>query len=143
MGKGAKERMVPLTGAAREAIAAWLPHRPAWFAKGRKESRWLFPSPTAAEGHLTRDGFAQMLTEIGVRAGIAPSRLSPHVLRHSFATHLLAHDADLRSVQQMLGHADISTTEIYTHVLDERLKALVNRAHPLAGLALPGVGRKG
>lgn len=136
MGKGSKERLVPLTNKAREAITAWLPHRPAYYPKGAKQSRWLFPSPTAKDGHLTRDGFAKMLAEIGVAAGIPPSRLSPHVLRHSFATHLLAHDADLRSVQQMLGHADIATTEIYTHVLDERLRALVERAHPLAGLSL-------
>lgn len=142
MGKGSKERMVPLTPPARRAITAWLPHRKGFLRKGTKESRWLFPSPTAKDGHLTRDGFAKMLTEMGIRAGIEPSRLSPHVLRHSFATHLLAHDADLRSVQQMLGHADISTTEIYTHVLDERLKSLVNRAHPLAGLSLPGVVKR-
>jgi len=136
MGKGAKERMVPLNIKAREAIAAYLPHRPRFLPKGVKDSRWLFPSPTAKGGHLTRDGFAKMLAEIAVRAGLDPARISPHVLRHSFATHLLTHEADLRSVQQMLGHADISTTEIYTHVLDERLRALVNRAHPLAGLSL-------
>ncbi len=138
MGKGSKERMVPLTPAAVRAIAAWLPHRAAYFPRRRKDSPWLFPSPTAAEGHLTRDGFARLLGEVGVRAGISPSRLSPHVLRHSFATHLLARDADLRSVQQMLGHADIATTEIYTHILDERLKHLVQTAHPLAWLTLPG-----
>jgi integrase/recombinase XerD len=142
-GKGGKDRMVPLTPAARAAVVAWLPHRKAYLPKGRKDSRWLFPSATATEGHLTRDGFAKMLAEMGRDAGLEPARLSPHVLRHSFATHLLAHDADLRAVQQMLGHADITTTEIYTHVLDERLKALVDRAHPLAGLTLPGIGRKG
>lgn len=135
MGKGSKERQVPLTQAARAAILDWLPHRAAFLPKGKTESqsRWLFPSATAADGHLTRDGFTRLLAEVAVRAGISPSRVSPHVLRHSFATHLLAHDADLRSVQQMLGHADIATTEIYTHVLDERLKRLVNNAHPLAG----------
>lgn len=141
MGKGRKERIVPLTAAARQAVTAYLPHRPRFLPKNKPHSKWLFPSPTAAEGHLTRDGFARMLADIGVRAGIAPSRLSPHVLRHSFATHLLAHDADLRSVQQMLGHADIATTEIYTHVLDERLKALVQTAHPLAR-PIPGKGAK-
>jgi len=135
-GKGSKERMVPLTPAAGRAISAWLPHRAAYFPRRRKDSPWLFPSPTAAEGHLTRDGFFRMLAEIGVRAGISPSRLSPHVLRHSFATHLLARDADLRSVQQMLGHADIATTEIYTHILDERLKHLVQTAHPMAWMTL-------
>ena len=139
-GKGNKDRLIPLTEAAREAVKAWLPHRAGWLppmgAKSRRlAERFLFPSPTAREGHLTRDGFAKMLGMLGLKAGLQPSRLSPHVLRHSFATHLLAHNADLRSVQQMLGHADIVTTEIYTHVLDERLSALVNAAHPLAGLA--------
>lgn len=137
MGKGAKERKVPLTEAAREAVVAWLPHRAAFLPDGAKNTKmWLFPSPTAASGHLTRDGFARLLAEVAARAGLSPSQVSPHVLRHSFATHLLAHDADLRSVQQMLGHADIATTEIYTHILDERLKSLVQTAHPLAGLSL-------
>ncbi|MFA7429154.1 MAG: site-specific tyrosine recombinase XerD [Rhodospirillaceae bacterium] len=136
MGKGSKERMVPLTPAAMRAVLDWIPHRAAFVRSGKKANDvpWLFPSTTSAEGHLTRDGFSRMLTEVGVRAGISPSRLSPHVLRHSFATHLLAHDADLRSVQQMLGHADIATTEIYTHVLDDRLIKLVQDAHPLAAL---------
>jgi integrase/recombinase XerD len=129
-GKGAKERMVPIGEPARQAVAEWLPHREAALPR-RTASKWLFPS-TGAAGHLTRDGFAKMLAELAAAAGIDPLRLSPHVLRHSFATHLLAHGADLRQVQQMLGHADIATTQIYTHVLDERLKALVNRAHPLA-----------
>ncbi|GAB3445144.1 site-specific tyrosine recombinase XerD [Insolitispirillum peregrinum] len=139
MGKGSKERMVPLTTAAQQAIQDWLPHRPATLPGGKtrkKAEKFLFPSPTAQAGHLTRDGFYKMLAEIGERAGLPAERLSPHVLRHSFATHLLAHDADLRSVQQMLGHADIATTEIYTHVLDERLQSLVAASHPLAG----GVG---
>lgn len=137
MGKGAKERMVPITTAAREAIDDWLPVRSATLPRGKtraKADTFLFPSPTARDGHLTRDGFFKMLREIGERCGIEPSRLSPHVLRHSFATHLLAHDADLRSVQQMLGHADIATTEIYTHVLEHRLTSLVRAAHPLAAL---------
>jgi integrase/recombinase XerD len=135
MGKGSKERMVPLTAAARLAIDDWLPHRPATLPRGKARGladKFLFPSPTARDGHLTRDGFYKMLQEIGSRCGLAPERLSPHVLRHSFATHLLAHDADLRSVQQMLGHADIATTEIYTHILPDRLTSLVARAHPLA-----------
>ncbi len=135
-GKGSKERMVPIGEPARKAVAAWLPLRDAAMPR-RSASKWLFPSD-AAEGHLTRDGFTKMLAELAGAAEIAPSRLSPHVLRHSFATHLLSHGADLRQVQQMLGHADISTTQIYTHVLDERLKALVNRHHPLAGLGKVG-----
>jgi len=136
-GKGGKERMVPLTEPAIEALAAYytggarrafLPGRGA----RRAESPWLFPSRARA-GHLTRARFAQLLKELAVDAGIDPARVSPHVLRHSFASHLLARGADLRSLQQMLGHADISTTQIYTHVLEERLKALVNDVHPLAG----------
>ncbi len=139
-GKGNKDRLIPLTEAARVAVKAWLPHRAGWLppagAKTRRlAERFLFPSPTAREGHLTRDGFAKMLNGLGLVAGISPARLSPHVLRHSFATHLLAHNADLRSVQQMLGHADIVTTEIYTHVMDERLSSLVKAAHPMAGLS--------
>lgn len=131
-GKGNKERMVPLTDAARAAVRDWLPVREEMLGEKRaKLNRWLFPS-RGRDGHLTRDGFTKMLDDIAVAAGIPPSKVSPHVLRHSFASHLLAHGADLRSVQQMLGHADISTTQIYTHVLDERLKQLVNEHHPLA-----------
>ena len=95
-----------------------------------KDSRWLFPS-RGASGHLTRHRVGQLLKELAREAGIDPARVSPHVLRHAFASHLLDHGADLRSVQKMLGHADISTTQIYTHVLDERLKALVRDHHPL------------
>lgn len=124
-GKGSKERMVPLGEAARAAIKAWLDVRQP------KASRWLFPG-NGDSGHFTRTGFAKMLDDLAVAAGVPPSRVSPHVLRHSFASHLLAHGADLRSVQQMLGHADIATTQIYTHVLDERLKSLVEHHHPLA-----------
>ncbi len=134
-GKGGKERMVPLSLPAQEAIEAWLPVRPQFMAND-KNSPWLFPSKSAKEGHLTRGMFALQLKELAVDAGLSVSAVSPHVLRHAFASHLLAHDADLRSVQQMLGHADISTTQIYTHVLDERLKSLVRNFHPLAnGLA--------
>jgi integrase/recombinase XerD len=125
-GKGSKERMVPLSQPARDAIKVWLAVRP-------KASRWLFPSH-GVTGHLTRSGFAKLLLKIAGQAGLDIRTVSPHVLRHSFATHLLAGGADLRSVQQMLGHADIATTEIYTHVLDEARTELVNRAHPLAGL---------
>lgn len=130
-GKGGRERMVPLNDPARQAIEAWLPHR-ATFIAGGGMSPSLFPSPRARSGHLTRDRFLVALKELAQRAGLDPSAISPHVLRHAFASHLLAHDADLRSVQQMLGHADISTTQIYTHVLDERLKSLVQTHHPLA-----------
>ena len=129
-GKGAKERLVPLTGKARDAIAAWKEVRGKFLAKGA-DSKWLFPS-NGKEGHLTRQRFGQMLKELAVLSGISPSKVSPHVLRHAFASHLLAHGADLRAVQQMLGHADISTTQIYTHVLNERLVRLVGEKHPLA-----------
>jgi integrase/recombinase XerD len=130
-GKGGRERMVPLSLPAQEAIEVWLPIRPQFIAKDQS-SPWLFPSKTAKEGHLTRGMFALLLKELAIGAGLSVSAVSPHVLRHAFASHLLAHDADLRSVQQMLGHADISTTQIYTHVLDERLKSLVRNFHPLA-----------
>lgn len=134
-GKGNKERMVPVGEAALGALTAYLPVRESYIPKSMKASRWLFPSD-AREGHLTRAGFAVMLKEMAVAAGISPARVSPHVLRHSFATHLLANGADLRSLQQMLGHADISTTQIYTHVLDERLRRLVADNHPLANMKL-------
>jgi integrase/recombinase XerD len=122
--------MVPLTGAAMAAITAYKGVRGAFLAAGGT-SPHLFPSRSEA-GHLTRRRFAQLLDETARDAGIDPARVSPHVLRHAFATHLLDHGADLRSVQQMLGHADISTTQIYTHVLAERLRALVEAHHPLA-----------
>jgi integrase/recombinase XerD len=131
-GKGGRERMVPLTAPARAALDAWIAVRHVFLAPGA-HSPWLFPSKTAREGHISRERFAEMLKELAAAAGIDPARVSPHVLRHAFASHLLAHDADLRSVQQMLGHADISTTQIYTHVMDERLKSLVTNHHPLAG----------
>jgi integrase/recombinase XerD len=133
-GKGGKERMVPLTDPAIDALANYLKVRDHFTppAAGRT-SPWLFPSRSRS-GHLTRVRFGQLLKEVAAGAGIPPSRVSPHVLRHSFASHLLAHGADLRSLQQLLGHADISTTQIYTHVLDARLRALVEEAHPLARL---------
>ncbi len=134
-GKGGRERMVPLSGPAREALAAWLALRDteeaARRSKGARPSPWLFPS-RGKQGHLTRIAFYQALKALAVQAGLDPERISPHTLRHAFATHLLANGADLRAIQQLLGHADISTTEIYTHVLDERLKALVLEKHPLA-----------
>jgi len=128
VGKGGRERLVPLTEPARLASDAYLA---ALDKSGRDTRRWLFPS-AAAQGHLTRQRFAQDLKAVAARAGLRSEKISPHVLRHAFASHLLAHGADLRSLQQMLGHADISTTQIYTHVLDERLKQLVNDHHPLA-----------
>ncbi|HVX36450.1 MAG TPA: site-specific tyrosine recombinase XerD [Hyphomicrobium sp.] len=124
-GKGGRERLVPLNAAARNALDRFLE------VSGRFDnSEWLFPSKSAS-GHMTRQGFAQDLKEVAGEAGISADRISPHVLRHAFASHLLDRGADLRAVQQLLGHADISTTEIYTHVLQERLKALVNTHHPL------------
>ncbi|UCH76096.1 MAG: site-specific tyrosine recombinase XerD [Rhodospirillales bacterium] len=130
-GKGGKERLVPLTAKARRALAAYKAARTDFLSPGVNESRWLFPSSGNA-GHLTRQRFGQMLKELAAAAGIDPTKVSPHVLRHAFASHLLAHGADLRAVQQMLGHSDISTTQIYTHVLNERLARLVAEKHPLA-----------
>ena len=129
-GKGGKERVVPLSLPSREALAAYLACR-SGFLPQQKPSRWLFPS-RSAEGHLTRQRCGQLLKELAVTAGLDPALLSPHVLRHAFASHLLDHGADLRSVQQMLGHADIATTQIYTHVQSARLRRLVESAHPLA-----------
>ncbi len=128
-GKGGKERMVPLNQAAKHAMAEYLKLR----AENERDtqSKWLFPS-FGEQGHLTRQHFARELKALGTSSGIAPERLSPHVLRHAFASHLLHNGADLRVVQTLLGHADISTTQIYTHVLEERLKALVRDLHPLA-----------
>jgi integrase/recombinase XerD len=126
-GKGGRERLVPLTEAARKATAAYLE----WLdARGGATSAWLFPSLSEA-GHLTRQAFARDLKDVAIKAGIAPGRISPHVLRHAFASHLLQNGADLRSVQQLLGHADVATTQIYTHVLDERLASMVRDLHPL------------
>lgn len=127
-GKGGKERMVPLSEPARRALEDWMVHRATMV--GDAHNKWLFPTG-AAEGHLTRQRFAQILKEIAVEAGLDRRAVSPHVLRHAFASHLLANGADLRSVQQMLGHADISTTQIYTHVLEERLRSTVLHHHPL------------
>lgn len=130
-GKGGKERLVPLSEPAIDALAAYLKIRDRFVGKNKKTSPAVFPS-RGSSGHLTRARFGQLLKELALEAGIPPQKVSPHVLRHSFASHLLAHGADLRSLQQMLGHADIATTQIYTHVLDERLKQLVATAHPLA-----------
>jgi integrase/recombinase XerD len=129
-GKGDKERLVPLGEAARAAVAGWLPER-ARLLGPKRTSPYLFPSHGDA-GHLTRQRLGQLLKTVAATAGLDRAKVSPHVLRHAFATHLLNRGADLRSVQAMLGHADISTTQIYTHVLDARLKSLVETHHPLA-----------
>ena len=134
-GKGGKERLAPVSAAARRAIDAYLAVRESFLTVGAGEggmiSRFLFPS-RGKTGHVTAARFAQLIKELAAEAGIAPERVSPHVLRHAFATHLLAGGANLRAVQSMLGHADITTTEIYTHVAQDRLKDLVFASHPLA-----------
>jgi integrase/recombinase XerD len=129
-GKGDKDRVVPIGDPARLAIASWLHVRAGALAEDQP-SRFLFPS-RGRTGHLTRQRFAQLLKEMALAAGIDSARVSPHVLRHAFASHLLEAGADLRSVQLMLGHADIATTQIYTHVLPETLRSLVEDKHPLA-----------
>lgn len=135
-GKSGKERMVPLSSPAREALVKWLAIRDRAEETARAQFRappgkHLFPARGIA-GHMTRQAFHGLLKDLALVAGLPPAKVTPHVLRHAFATHLLAGGADLRAIQTMLGHADISTTEIYTHVLDERLKALVLTHHPLA-----------
>lgn len=140
-GKGNKERLAPLNAHARAAIAAWLEVREDFLPKGTKTSPFLFPS-RGADGHITRRRCHQLLKDLAIRAGIDPEKLSPHVLRHAFATHLVEGGADLRSVQTMLGHADIATTQIYTHVAKDRLQSVVSSAHPL-GRAKKGGKRSG
>jgi integrase/recombinase XerD len=130
-GKGGKDRLVPVSEPARQALEAYLGVRKRFIGAG-KSSPFLFPSPGSRLGYLTRQRFAQLLKERAALAGIDPAKVSPHVLRHAFATHLLDHGADLRAVQKMLGHADIATTEIYTHVARERLQRVVKSHHPLA-----------
>ena len=130
-GKGGKERLAPLNTAAREAIKAWLIARDAARPPKAPDSVWLFPSH-GKTGHLTPRRFAQLLDQAAITANIDPARVSPHVLRHAFATHLLEGGADLRVVQTLLGHADISTTQIYTHVATDRLSQVVHSKHPLA-----------
>ena len=127
-GKGDKERLVPVSDPARSAVAEWLVVRPAG-------SQWLFPS---GKSHLSRVRLFQMIKELAAQAGLSPDRISPHVLRHAFATHLLEGGADLRALQMLLGHADISTTEIYTHVDRKRLVELVNARHPLVDVRRRG-----
>src|SRR6187551_2226606 len=133
-GKGNKERLVPLNEASRQAMADYLAAMEALKPENKKNavaSKWLFPS-FGESGHLTRQHFARDLKELAAASGLAPRLVSPHVLRHAFASHLLHNGADLRIVQTLLGHTDISTTQIYTHVVEERLKSLVRDLHPLA-----------
>jgi len=130
-GKGGKERLAPLNDTARAAIKAYIAARPKFLPKGDKANPWLFPSRGKA-GRLTPRRFAQVLDEAAADAGIDPERVSPHVLRHAFATHLLEGGADLRVVQKLLGHADIATTQIYTHVASDRLREVMATKHPLA-----------
>lgn len=130
-GKGGRERFVPLNPSARQAVADYIEIRP-HFLPGGEPSPWLFPS-SAKEGHLTRQRFGQLLKELAVGAGLDFRKISPHTLRHSFATHLLGGGADLRVIQELLGHADISTTQVYTHVQQDKLAELVAAHHPLSG----------
>lgn len=137
-GKGGKERMVPLSQSARRALNNWLRLRddqPAASPLGKllagRGGKWLFPAASST-GHMTRQSFHSLLGQIAVMAGVAPDRVSPHVLRHAFATHLLEGGADLRAIQTLLGHADLGTTEIYTHIVDARMRELVLTHHPLA-----------
>ncbi len=135
-GKGGRERMAPLSEPAQKAMKGYMDIRNKFLMPDRNDtqSKWLFPSRTSESGHLTRQRFAQLLKELARNANIDPERVSPHVLRHAFATHLLKHGADLRSVQKMLGHADIATTQIYTQVVGEQIKAAADK-HPLANKA--------
>ncbi len=130
-GKGNKQRIVPIAPTAKQALLDYLPYRESYMAAGQN-SPYVFPSKRATGGYLTRQRFGQVLKDLAIAANIEPSRLSPHVLRHAFATHLVAGGADLRSVQKMLGHADIATTQIYTHVQDDRLTQVLRSHHPLA-----------
>lgn len=128
-GKGAKERLIPISDTAIKELEEYLPIRQCFIKD--KQSPWLFPSLTAQSGHISRDSFFKHLKKLAVLAGISPSHVTPHVLRHSFATELLRHHADLRSVQKMLGHENIGTTEIYTHIISEELINTVQKLHPL------------
>ena len=137
-GKGGKDRVAPLSAPAWAAVQAYLPHRRHFMAPGReaRQAQFLFPSRASEDGFLTRQRFAQILKDLSLQAGVNPTKVSPHVLRHAFATHLLDRGADLRSVQKMLGHADIATTQIYTHVANERLRRVMRNNHPLSHVKL-------
>jgi integrase/recombinase XerD len=133
-GKGGRERMIPLSDSSQKAIAMYMNVRAQFVNSDEagRMSKWLFPSRTSDSGHLTRQRFAQLLKDLARAAKIEEGRVSPHILRHAFATHLLSNGADLRAVQKMLGHADIATTQIYTHILGKNLKKIVDEKHPLA-----------
>ena len=132
-GKGDRERMVPLTSSAQKSLADYVANRKGFIgeADDGTQAAWLFPSKTSIKGHLTRQRFAQMLKDLSKAAGMEMGKVSPHIIRHAFATHLLKNGADLRAVQKMLGHADIATTQIYTHMLDEEVNEKVQDKHPL------------
>lgn len=136
-GKAGRERMVPLSDPAQKAMADYLAVRPQFIAQDDtgQQAQWLFPSRTSVKGHLTRQRFAQLLKDLARAAEIEEGRVSPHILRHAFATHLLSNGADLRAVQKMLGHADIATTQIYTHIVGDKLKKTVEDKHPLSKTA--------
>ncbi len=134
-GKAGRDRMVPLSDPAQKAIKNYLAVRTQFYGTDEqrvRQEKWLFPSRTSDSGHLTRQRFAQLLKDLARAAGVEEGRVSPHILRHAFATHLLSNGADLRSVQKMLGHADIATTQIYTHIVGDKLKKTVKDKHPLA-----------
>lgn len=133
-GKSGRERMVPMSDTAQKAVKNYLDVRQQFIGHDDKgtQAQWLFPSRTSESGHLTRQRFAQLLKDLAEAAGIEENRVSPHILRHAFATHLLSNGADLRSVQKMLGHADIATTQIYTHIVGDKAKKTVEEKHPLA-----------
>jgi integrase/recombinase XerD len=133
-GKGGRERMVPLSDPAQKAMKDYMAVRPQFIGSENRstQEKWLFPSRTSESGHLTRQRFAQLLKDLARAANMDEERVSPHILRHAFATHLLSRGADLRAVQKMLGHADIATTQIYTHIVGAGLKKTVDEKHPLA-----------
>jgi len=133
-GKGGRDRIAPLSEPAQVALKTYLDVRNRFVTSDRadNQSKWLFPSRTSESGHLTRQRFAQLLKELSRNAGIDSGKVSPHVLRHAFATHLLKHGADLRSVQKMLGHADIATTQIYTQIVNDQMQKAVDENHPLS-----------
>lgn len=132
LGKGAKERIIPISEAAIEEIDDYLTYREQF--TNNKNNKWMFPSLSAKEEHISRDNFYKQLKKLAAMAGISPSRISPHVLRHSFATQLLRHQVNLRSLQKMLGHESINTTQIYTHIIDDELLKTIQKLHPLAQL---------